>query len=56
MRRSTAALSVELSHLSAMRNTIVPHCIYNQMATPAPSIHGGVEGQVGWGPGQPGLV
>ena len=25
-------------------------------AVDAPSIPGGVEGQVGWGPGQPGLV
>ena len=25
-------------------------------AVDAPSIRGGVEGQVGWGPGQPGLV
>ena len=25
-------------------------------AMDAPSITGGVEGQVGWGPGQPGLV
>ena len=25
-------------------------------AVDAPSIRGGVQGQVGWGPGQPGLV
>ena len=25
-------------------------------AVDAPSIRGGIEGQVGWGPGQPGLV